>query len=131
MSKSLNRVELIGNLGKDVELKYTTSGKAVAKITIATNEYSKEKGERTEWHNVVLWEKLAEVAGEYLKKGSKVYVDGRLGTRSWDDAKTGEKKYMTEVTANNLIMLTSSAADASTPAAPQASTPITDDDIPF
>jgi single-strand DNA-binding protein len=107
--KSLNRVQLIGNLGKDPEIKYTPTGTAVAKITIATNERFKDKSgewqDRTEWHNVVLWQRLAEIAGEYLKKGGKVYVEGRLQTRSWDDKTSGQKKYMTEVVASDLILL--------------------------
>ncbi len=107
--KSLNRVQLIGNLGKDPEIKYTPQGTAVAKITIATNERFKDKAgewqDRTEWHNVVLWQRLAEIAGEYLKKGGKVYVEGRLQTRSWDDKQTGQKKYMTEIVASDIILL--------------------------
>ena len=107
--KSLNRVTLIGNLGKDPEVKYTPSGTPVAKITLATNERFKDKNgewqDRTEWHNVVLWQRLAEIAGEYLKKGGKVYIEGRLQTRSWDDKQTNQKKYMTEVVASDLILL--------------------------
>jgi single-strand DNA-binding protein len=107
--KSLNRVQLIGNLGKDPEIKYTPSGAAVAKITIATNERFKDKSgewqDRTEWHNVVLWQRLAEIAGEYLKKGGKVYIEGRLQTRSWDDKQTGQKKYATDIVASDLILL--------------------------
>jgi single-strand DNA-binding protein len=95
--KSLNRVQLIGNLGKDPEIKYTPQGTPVAKITLATNERFKDKAgewqDRTEWHNVVLWQRLAEIAGEYLKKGGKVYIEGRLQTRSWDDKQTGQKIY--------------------------------------
>ena len=93
--KSLNRVQLIGNLGKDPEVKYTPSGTAVAKLTIATNERFKDKSgewhDRTEWHNVVLWQRLAEIAGEYFKKGGKVYIEGRLQTRSWDDSRPTEE----------------------------------------
>jgi single-strand DNA-binding protein len=107
--KSLNKVQLIGNLGKDPEVKYTPSGTAVAKIALATNERFKDKDgqwqDRTEWHNVVLWQRLAEIAGEYLKKGGKVYIEGRLQTRSWDDKQTNQKKYMTEVVASDLILL--------------------------
>ena len=107
--KSLNRVQLIGNLGKDPEIKYTPSGTPVAKLTIATNERFKDKAgewqDRTEWHNVVLWQRLAEIAGEYLKKGGKVYIEGRLQTRSWDDKTSGQKKYMTEVVASDIILL--------------------------
>jgi single-strand DNA-binding protein len=159
MAKSVNKVILIGNLGKDPEVKYTPQGTAVAKITLATNESYKDKGgqwqERTEWHNVVLWQRLAEIAGEYLKKGNKVYIEGRLQTRSWDDKQTGQKKYMTEIVASDMILLggrgegsggdysgSSRGASASggnnfdqrvpehEPAA-AASGPITDEDIPF
>jgi single-strand DNA-binding protein len=153
--KSLNRVTLIGNLGKDPEVKYTPSGTPVAKIALATNERYKDKNgewqDRTEWHNVVLWQRLAEIAGEYLKKGGKVYVEGRLRTSSWDDKQTNQKKYMTEVVANDLILLggrseggggdfagsSRGAAggnnfDQRTPEAePAAATPISDEDIPF
>ena len=107
--KSVNKVILIGNLGKDPEVKYTPSGTPVAKITLATNERFKDKNgewqDRTEWHNVVLWQRLAEIAGEYLKKGGKVYIEGRLQTRSWDDKQTNQKKYMTEVVASDLVLL--------------------------
>src|SRR5262250_660486 len=109
MAKSVNKVILIGNLGKDPEVKYTPQGTAVAKITLATNESYKDKGgqwqERTEWHNVVLWQRLAEIAGEYLKKGSKVYIEGRLRTDSWDDRESGQKKYRTEIVGSDLVLL--------------------------
>jgi len=155
--KSLNRVQLIGNLGKDPEVKFTPQGTPVAKITIATNERFKDKDgnwqDRTEWHNVVLWQRLAEIAGEYLKKGGKVYIEGRLQTRSWDDKTSGQKKYMTEIVASDLILLggrgeggehTGSSRGASAAAGggnnfdqrvpepePAGAGPITDDDIPF
>jgi single-strand DNA-binding protein len=107
--KSVNKVILIGNLGKDPEVKYTPQGTPVAKLTLATNERYKDKDgqwqDRTEWHNVVLWQRLAEIAGEYLKKGGKVYIEGRLQTRSWEDKQTNQKKYMTEVVANDLVLL--------------------------
>ena len=109
MAKSLNKVMLIGNLGKDPEVKYTPSGTPVAKLALATNERFKDKdgqwADRTEWHNIVLWQRLAEIAGEYLKKGSKVYIEGRLQTRSWDDKQTNQKRYMTEVVASDLLLL--------------------------
>jgi single-strand DNA-binding protein len=155
--KSLNRVQLIGNLGKDPEIKYTPQGTPVAKLTIATNERFKDKAgewqDRTEWHNVVLWQRLAEIAGEYLKKGGKVYIEGRLQTRSWDDKQTGQKKYMTEVVASDLILLggrgeggesSGSSRGAAAGASggnnfdqrvpehePAGAGPITDEDIPF
>src|SRR3984885_9239095 len=107
--KSINKVILIGNLGKDPEVKHTPQGTAVAKIALATNERFKDKDgqwqDRTEWHNVVLWARLAEIAGEYLKKGGKVYIEGRLQTRSWDDKQTNQKKWMTEVVASDLVLL--------------------------
>src|SRR5271168_2064889 len=107
--KSVNKVILIGNLGKDPEVKYTPQGTPVAKLTIATNERFKDKSgewqDRTEWHNVVLWQRLAEITGEYLKKGGKVYIEGRLQTRSWDDKTSGQKKYMTEIVGSDLILL--------------------------
>jgi single-strand DNA-binding protein len=110
MAKSVNKVILIGTLGKDPELKYTPQGTAVTKFSMATNESFKDKQsgewkERTEWHNIVCWQRTAEVAAEYLKKGRKVYIEGRLTTRSWDDKETGQKKYMTEVVANDLVLL--------------------------
>jgi single-strand DNA-binding protein len=109
MAKSLNKVMLIGNLGKDPETRYTASGVAVATFTIATNESWKDQEgnlqERTEWHNIVAWRKLAEICGEWLKKGKKVYIEGRIQTRSYDDKNTGAKKYMTEIVADNMIML--------------------------
>ena len=153
--KSVNKVILVGNLGKDPEIKYTPQGTPVAKLTLATNERFKDKGgewqDRTEWHNVVLWQRLAEIAGEYLKKGGKVYIEGRLQTRSWDDKQTGQKKYMTEVVASDLVLLGgrgeggggegggySRGASASgnnfdqrTPEPEHASAPISDEDIPF
>ncbi len=109
MAKSVNKVILIGNLGKDPEVKYTPQGTAVAKFSLATNERYKDKQDqwqdRTEWHNIVCWARLAEIAGEYLKKGRTVYIEGRLRTDSWDDKQTGEKKYRTEIVANDLVLL--------------------------
>jgi single-strand DNA-binding protein len=160
MAKSVNKVILVGNLGKDPEVKFTPQGTAVAKITVATSNSYKDKQsgewkETTEWHNVVLWQRTAEIAGEYLKKGSKVYIEGRLQTRSWDDKTSGQKKYMTEVVANELVLLggrgegggeggargrgQSSGADSYDQSGPDAfdsqpagrGTEITDDDIPF
>lgn len=102
---------LIGNLGKDPELSYTASGVAVAKFSIATNERWKDQEgnvqERTEWHNIVVWRKLAEICGQYLKKGGKVYLEGRLQTRSWDDKNTGAKRYTTEIVGDDMVMLDS------------------------
>ena len=107
--KSVNKVILIGNLGKDPEVKHTPQGTPVAKFSLATNERYKDKDgnwqDRTEWHNIVVWQRLAEIAGEYLKKGGKVYIEGRLQTRSWDDKTTNQKKYMTEIVASDLVLL--------------------------
>jgi single-strand DNA-binding protein len=106
--KSLNRIQLIGNLGKDPEVKYTQQGTPVAKLSLATNERVKDKAgewqDRTEWHSVVLWQRLAEIASEHLKRGSRVYVEGRLQTRSWDDKQTGQKKYITEIIASDPLL---------------------------
>ncbi|MGH9566019.1 MAG: single-stranded DNA-binding protein [Candidatus Angelobacter sp.] len=109
MPKSVNKVILLGNLGKDPEVKYTPSGLPVAKFSLATNERYKDKGgewqERTEWHNIVAWQRLAEIVGEYVKKGSKLYIEGRLQTHTWEDKQSGEKKYRTEIIASDLVLL--------------------------
>ncbi|MBI2683225.1 MAG: single-stranded DNA-binding protein [Acidobacteriales bacterium] len=151
MSRSVNKVILLGTLGRDPELKYTPQGTPVAKFSMATNERYKDKQsgewkERTDWHNIVCWQRTAEVAAEYLKKGRQVYIEGRISTRSWDDKETGQKKYMTEIIANDLIMIggkrdgdgeSSSRGGGSgfeQKAPPEdfaQSTQITDEDIPF
>lgn len=110
--RGVNKVILVGNLGKDPEVRYLPSGGAVANITIATSEAWRDKTtgqqqEQTEWHRVVFYGKLAEIAGEYLKKGSKVYVEGSLHTRKWQDKQTGQDKYSTEIKANTMQMLDS------------------------
>src|SRR5215469_4555899 len=109
MAKSVNKVILIGNLGKDPEVKYTPSGMAVANFTLATNERYKDKEgnwqDKTEWHNLVAFQRTAEIVGEYLKKGRSVYVEGKLQTRSWDDKESGQKKYRTEILVNDLVLL--------------------------
>jgi len=108
MARGLNKVTLIGNLGKDPELKYTNSGVAVATFSLATSDSWKDQEgnmqERTEWHNIVAWRKLAEICGQYLKKGSQVYIEGKIQTRSYND-KEGVKKYITEIVADQLLML--------------------------
>ncbi|MDH3309901.1 MAG: single-stranded DNA-binding protein [Gammaproteobacteria bacterium] len=109
MARGVNKVILIGNLGRDPEVRYSPSGSAVANITLATSESWKdknsgEKQEKTEWHRVVFFGRLAEIAGEYLKKGSQVYVEGRLQTRKWQD-KEGHDRYTTEIVANEMQML--------------------------
>jgi single-strand DNA-binding protein len=136
---SLNRVLLIGNLGADPELSYTPSGTAKASIRLATHEVwtnkEGEKGERTEWHRIIAWGRLAEICGEYLAKGRQIFIEGRLQTRSWED-REGNKRWITEIIASNMQMLGSprdssfqqqpSSADADVPDMPEA-----DDDIPF
>ena len=112
MARGVNKVILIGNLGKDPEVRYMPSGSAVTNITIATSESWKDKQtgdkqERTEWHSVVFFNRLAEIAGEYLKKGSKVYIEGSLRTRKWQDKNSGQDRYTTEIVANEMQMLDS------------------------
>jgi single-strand DNA-binding protein len=155
MAKSVNKVILVGNVGRDPEVKYTPSGTAVATFSIATNERYKDKEgnwqDRTEWHNIKAWQRTAEIVGEYVKKGSKLYVEGRLTTESWDDKQSGEKKYKTMVVVNDLVLLSGRSegegegggGGRSRPAAaagnemdqrtpePAHSAEITDEDIPF
>jgi single-strand DNA-binding protein len=152
MAKSVNKVILIGNLGKDPEVKFTPGGTAVAKFTLATNERYKDKSgewqDRTEWHNIVAWQRQAEIVGEYVKKGNKIYIEGRLQTSSWEDKQTGEKKYRTEIIAQDLVLLggrgeagdheggsRSRSASASSGPPPEQEVAdgahITDEDIPF
>ncbi len=142
---SVNKVILLGRLGQDPELRYTPNGAAVTTLNLATNEVWKDndgnKQERTEWHRVVLWRKLAEVAGEYLKKGSRVYVEGRLQTRSWED-KDGVKRYVTEVIGDTMTMMDTKAeseksADVPPPVQveeglpPEEAAQTEEDDLPF
>jgi single-strand DNA-binding protein len=105
----VNKVILIGNLGRDPEVRSTPSGQPVASFSMATSRRWKDKNgnkqEETEWHNIVVWGKQAEIAGQYLKKGKQIYLEGRLQTRSWDDKQSGEKKYRTEVVCDNFQML--------------------------
>jgi len=109
MARGVNKVILVGNLGKDPEVRYSPNGQAVANVTIATSESWKdktsgEKQERTEWHRIVFFGRLAEIAGEYLKKGAQIYIEGRLQTRKWQD-KDGHDRYTTEIVANEMQML--------------------------
>lgn len=118
MAKGVNKVILIGNCGSDPETRYMPSGGAVTNITIATSETWKDKQsgkqvEKTEWHRVVFFNKLAEIAGQYLHKGSKVYIEGSLRTRQWE--KDGVKRYTTEIVANELQMLDSAQRSAAEP----------------
>jgi len=105
----VNKVILLGNLGRDPEVRSTPSGQPVASFTLATNRRWRDKmgnrQEETEWHNIVVWGKQAEIAGQYLKKGKQIYLEGRLQTRSWDDRQSGEKKYKTEIVCDNFQML--------------------------
>jgi single-strand DNA-binding protein len=109
MPKSINKVILVGNVGADPEIKYTPSGIPVGKFSLATNECFKNKSgewqDRTEWHNIVAWQRLAEIVGEYVSKGSKVYIEGKLQTSCWEDRRSGEKKYRTEIVARDLVLL--------------------------
>ena len=111
MARGINKVILIGNLGQDPEVKYMPNGGAVTNVTVATSESWKDKNtgemqDRTEWHRVVFFRRLAEIAGEYLKKGSKVYIEGKLQTRKWQDQQ-GNDRYTTEIVANEMQMLDS------------------------
>ena len=105
----VNKVILIGNLGRDPEVRSTPSGQPVASFTLATSRRWKDKNgqrqEQTEWHQIVVWGKQAEIAGQYLTKGKQIFLEGRLQTRSWDDRQTGEKRYRTEVVCDNFQML--------------------------
>jgi single-strand DNA-binding protein len=109
MPKSVNKVILVGNVGKDPEVKYTPSGIPVGKFSLATNERFKDKNgefqERTEWHTIVAWQRLAEIVGEFVSKGSKVYVEGKLQTTHWNDRQSGATKYRTEIVARDLVLL--------------------------
>lgn len=123
MAKGINKVILIGNLGAAPEVRYMPSGGAVTTLSIATSESWKdkqtgEKQERTEWHRVIFFNKMAEIARDYLKKGSKVYIEGSLRTRKWQDKNTGQDRYTTEIMGNDMQMLDSRGAggDSSFPA---------------
>jgi single-strand DNA-binding protein len=157
MAKSVNKVILLGNVGKDPEIRSTAGGMTIANFSIATSENIKGQDgqytEKTEWHNLVAFQRTAEIIRDYVKKGSKLYVEGRLQTSSWDDKTTGQKKYKTEIIVGDLSLLSSQGSGGERPAggysssrssspAPayagaQASAPdyadqqITDDDIPF
>ncbi len=160
MAKSVNKVILLGNVGKEPEFKMLPSGQGVSNFSIATAERYKDKGgewqERTEWHNLVAYAKLAEIVRDYVKKGSKLYVEGRITTRSWDDKESGKKVYRTEIVVGDLSLLSGrgegeasgsgsysrsgSSSSSNTASFDQRSsggqddyahTEITDDDIPF
>ena len=141
----INKVILVGNLGQDPEVKYTAGGAAVTTLSLATSESWKDKDtgsdqEKTEWHRVVLWRRLAEIAGEYLKKGSKVYIEGQLQTRKWEQ--DGQTRYTTEVVGRDMQFLDSRGSSSSDSSSYEdtnqdmssqnlSDSGITDDDIPF
>ena len=155
---SVNKVILVGNLGRDSELRYTPGGAAVATLNMATTEVWNDKGgqrqEKTEWHRIVLWGKTAESLNEYLTKGKQIYVEGRLQTRQWDD-KDGNKRYTTEIRGDRIVLLgggsgggggrgassgggergggssSGGGGDYGGAPGPDSSAPLTDDDIPF
>jgi single-strand DNA-binding protein len=140
--KSVNKVILVGNVGQDPEVKYTPSGVPVARVSLATSERFKDGNDqwqdRTEWHSIVAWQRLAEIVGEYVRKGTKLYIEGKLQTTSWQDRQSGEKKYRTEIVARDLVLLSSrengqnAAAQAAGHVSDTEPAPaVVDDDIPF
>ncbi|MDW5265473.1 MULTISPECIES: single-stranded DNA-binding protein [Acidobacteriaceae] len=154
MAKSVNKVILLGNVGKDPEIRATAGGMTVANFSIATTDRIKGQDgqftDKTEWHNLVAFQRTAEIVRDYVKKGNKLYVEGRLQTSSWDDKTTGQKKYKTEIIVSDLSLLSgkgegggessggyaksnTASYDQRTPASQPdyADTGITDDDIPF
>jgi single-strand DNA-binding protein len=152
MAKSINKAILIGNVGKDPEIKFAASGNAIASFSLATSDRTKDQTgnwvDRTEWHNIVAFQRTAEIIRDYVKKGSKLYIEGRIQTRSWDDQASGQKKYRTEIVVNDLVLLSGrgegdsggssrgggNSYDQRQPAHADdlvQSTEITDDDIPF
>lgn len=155
MAKSVNKVILLGNVGKDPEMRSTGGGTLVANFTLATSDRQKDAQgnwqDRTEWHNLVAFTRLAEIVRDYVKKGSKLYVEGKIQTRSWDDKETGAKRYRTEIVVNDISLLSgredggsggpsrSSGSTAGFDQRPSSGghedysqqTEITDDDIPF
>jgi single-strand DNA-binding protein len=156
MAKSVNKVTLVGNVGKDPEIKFAANGNAIASFSLATTDRTKDQGgnwtDRTEWHNLVAFQRTAEIIRDYVKKGSKLYIEGRIQTRSWDDKNSGEKKYRTEIIVGDLVLLSgrgegegggggsygsrsSSSSYDQRSSGPSddlvQSTEITDDDIPF
>jgi len=158
MAKSVNKVILVGNVGKDPEIKFAGSGTAIATFSLATTDRTKDQAgtwtDRTEWHNLVAFQRTAEIIRDYVKKGSKLYIEGKIQTRSWDDKTSGEKKYRTEIIVNDLSLLSgrgegessssgggytragsTTSFDQRSSSAPAEdygqSAEITDDDIPF
>jgi len=118
MARGINKAIIVGNLGRDPEVRYTANGSAVANVTVATSEswkdkQSGERQERTEWHRVVFFGRLAEIAEEYLKKGSQVYIEGSIRTQKWQDKESGQDRYTTEIVARDMQMLGSRGGDSS------------------
>lgn len=153
MAKSVNKVILLGNVGKDPDIRATGSGMMVANFSLATTDRTKDQTgnwtDRTEWHNLVAFQRTAEIVRDYVKKGNKIYIEGKIQTRSWEDKNSGEKKYRTEIIVNDLSLLSgrgegdgggysrsssSTSYDQRGPAPTDElvqSTEITDEDIPF
>jgi single-strand DNA-binding protein len=153
MAKGVNKVFLLGNVGKDPEIRTTTGGMTVASFSLATADRAKDAqgnwGDKTEWHNLVAFQRTAEIVRDYVKKGSQIFVEGKIQTRSWDDKESGAKKYRTEILVNELSLLggraggegsgnyeksgssSSSSKSAAAPANDYADQGITDEDIPF
>jgi len=155
MAKGVNKVFLLGNVGKDPEIRTTTGGMTVASFSLATADRAKDAqgnwGDKTEWHNLVAFQRTAEIVRDYVKKGTQVFVEGKIQTRSWDDKESGQKKYRTEILVNELSLLggrgsdgggggsyeksgsssSSSSSSKSAPANDYADQGITDEDIPF
>ncbi|MGA2216813.1 MAG: single-stranded DNA-binding protein [Terracidiphilus sp.] len=158
MARSVNKVTLLGNVGKDPEFRSTPGGTMVANFTLATSDNQKDAQgawqERTEWHNLVAFKRTAEIVRDYVKKGSKLYIEGKITTRSWDDKESGQKRYKTEILVNELVLISgrddagggggysrsasSSSSSAGTDQRPSAGhddyaqqAEISDDDIPF
>ncbi len=156
MAKGVNKVFLLGNVGKDPEIRTTAGGMTVASFTLATADRAKDQqgnwADKTEWHNLVAFQRTAEIVRDYVKKGTQIFVEGKIQTRSWDDKESGQKKYKTEILVNELSLLggrggegsgerssggysssraSSSSSSASTPANDYADQGITDEDIPF
>lgn len=132
--KSVNKVLILGNVGKAPEIKYLATGTAVATFSVACNERFKGKdgewADRTEWVNIKAWARLAEIVEQYVHKGSQIYIEGRLQTNSWDDKETGQKRYKTEVVANDIVLLggKDDRKESSDDQAPEGES---DDDVPF
>ena len=153
MAKGVNKVLLLGNVGKDPEIRATAGGMTVATFSLATADRQKDQqgnwADKTEWHNLVCFQRTAEVVRDYVKKGTQLFIEGKIQTRSWDDKESGQKKYRTEILVNELTLLgggpgrgeggstgysksSTASFDQRTPAQPEyADTGITDDDIPF